>query len=64
MMSTKHLLLLLLLTGCASISPESVYESIRSQQTIHSSPAIPNPLILPPYEQYKKEREASRKLIE
>jgi hypothetical protein len=48
------------LAGCGSISPESVYEGIRSQQKINTDPAMPNPLLLPPYDQFKKERESSR----
>ena len=45
------------LAGCGVITPESIYEGIRSQQKINADPNIPNPQILPPYDQYQKERE-------
>ena len=45
------------LGGCGAISAESVYEGIRSQQKINADPSIHNPQILPPYDQYQKERE-------
>jgi hypothetical protein len=45
------------LGGCGAISAESVYEGIRSQQKINADPSIPNPQILPPYDQYQKERD-------
>jgi hypothetical protein len=45
------------LAGCGVISAESIYEGIRSQQKINADPNIPNPPILPPYDQYQKERE-------
>jgi len=49
--------ILICLSGCGAISAESIYEGIRSQQKIHADPNIPNPQILPPYDQYQKERE-------
>jgi len=49
--------LFICLDGCGAISAESVYEGIRSQQKINADPSIPNPQILPPYDQYQKERE-------
>jgi hypothetical protein len=52
---------LMLVNGCGAISAESVYEGIRSQQKINTDPAMPNPLVLPPYDQYRKEREHSPK---
>ena len=45
------------LAGCGAISAESIYEGIRSQQKINADPNIPNPAILPPYDQYQKERD-------
>ena len=45
------------LAGCGVITPESIYEGIRSQQKINADPNIPNPQILPPYDQYQKERD-------
>jgi len=48
------------LGGCGVITPASVYEGIRSQQKINADPNIPNPPILPPYDQYQKEREKSK----
>ena len=48
------------LAGCGAISAESIYEGIRSQQKINADPNIPNPQILPPYDQYQKEREKSK----
>ena len=48
------------LGGCGVITPASIYEGIRSQQKINADPNIPNPLILPPYDQYQKEREKSK----
>ena len=45
------------LAGCGAISAESIYEGIRSQQKINADPNIPNPQILPPYDQYQKERD-------
>ena len=44
---------LMLVSGCGAISAESVYEGIRSQQKINTDPAMPNPLVLPPYDQYR-----------
>jgi hypothetical protein len=52
---------LMLVSGCGAISAESVYEGIRSQQKINTDPAMPNPLVLPPYDQYRKEREPTPK---
>jgi hypothetical protein len=49
--------LFMVLGGCGAISAESVYEGIRSQQKINADPNISNPPILPPYDQYQKERE-------
>ena len=48
------------LAGCGAISAESIYEGIRSQQKINADPNIPNPQILPPYDQYQKERDKSK----
>jgi len=48
------------LGGCGAISAESIYEGIRSQQKINADPSIPNPQILPPYDQYQKEREKAK----
>jgi hypothetical protein len=53
--------LLMFISGCGSITAESVYEGIRSQQRIHTDPAMPNPMVLPPYDQYQKERENPQK---
>ncbi len=52
---------LMLVSGCGAISAESVYEGIRSQQKINTDPAMPNPLVLPPYDQYRKELEPTPK---
>jgi hypothetical protein len=49
--------LFICLVGCGVITPASVYEGIRNQQKINADPNIPNPPILPPYDQYQKERE-------
>ena len=48
------------LGGCGVITPASIYEDIRSQQKINADPNIPNTPILPPYDQYQKEREKSK----
>ncbi len=48
------------LSGCGVMTPASVYEGIRSQQKINADPNIPNPPMLPPYDQYQKEREKSK----
>ena len=48
------------LAGCGAINAESIYEGIRSQQKINADPNIPNPQILPPYDQYQKERDKSK----
>ena len=45
------------LAGCGVITPESIYEGIRSQQKINADPNIHNPQILTPYDQYQKERD-------
>jgi hypothetical protein len=52
--------LFICLVGCGAISAESIYEGIRSQQKINADPNIPNPPILPPYDQYQKERDKSK----
>ena len=52
--------LFLSLAGCGVITPASIYEGIRNQQKINADPNIPNPPILPPYDQYQKEREKSK----
>jgi len=52
--------LFICLVGCGAISAESIYEGIRSQQKINADPNIPNPPILPPYDQYQKERDKPR----
>ena len=51
------------LGGCGVITPESIYEGIRSQQKINADPSIPNPQILPPYDQYQKERDKPKSSI-
>ena len=48
------------MSGCGVITPESVYEGIRNQQKINADPNIPNPQILPTYDQYQKERDKSK----
>jgi hypothetical protein len=51
------------LGGCGAISAESIYEGIRSQQKINADPSIHNPQILPPYDQYQKERDKPKSPI-
>lgn len=57
----KNLILLittlLLLGSCGVISERNVYEGIRSQQIIKDTGNNQKNQTLPPYEQYKQERE-------
>lgn len=56
----KHLILLVaifLLLSCGVISERNVYEGIRSQQIIKDTGNNQKNQTLPPYEQYKQERE-------
>jgi hypothetical protein len=55
--------LFICLVGCGAISAESIYEGIRSQQKINADPNIPNPQILPPYDQYHTERDKPKSSI-
>ena len=52
--------LFICIAGCGAISAESIYEGIRSQQKINADPNSPNPQILPPFDQYQKERDKSK----
>lgn len=56
----KNLLIIFLsvfLLGCGILSEQSVYEGIRSQQKIKDVGSEPKSQTLPPYDQYKEERE-------
>ncbi len=56
----KHLILLVaifLLPSCGVISERNVYEGIRSQQIIKDTGNNQKNQTLPPYEQYRQERE-------
>lgn len=56
----KNLILIiatLLLPSCGAISERNVYEGIRSQQIIKDTGNNQKNQTLPPYEQYKQERE-------
>ncbi len=45
------------LLGCGILTERSFYEGIRSQQKIKDVGSEPKPQTLPPYDQYKEERE-------
>ncbi len=45
------------LLGCGILSEQSVYEGIRSQQKIKDVGSEPKSQTLPPYDQYKEERD-------
>lgn len=46
----------LLLVGCGTISQQSIYEGIRSQQKVKDVGVEPKSQLLPSYDQYKEER--------
>lgn len=45
------------LLACGILSEQSVYEGIRSQQKIKDVGSEPKSQTLPPYDQYKEERD-------
>lgn len=53
--------LFILLTGCAVINEQSVYEGVRSQQKAKNAGSEPKQLTLPTYQQYEKERDGLKK---
>jgi hypothetical protein len=53
----KLLFACIALNGCGFISQQSVYEGIRSQEKIKPDILKPNPLEMPPYDQYQTERD-------
>ncbi len=56
----KKLLIVLssvFLLGCGILSEQSIYEGIRSQQKIKDVGSEPKSQTLPPYDQYKEERD-------
>jgi hypothetical protein len=57
MISHKLLFTCIALSGCGLISQQSVYEGIRSQEKIKTDTLKPNPLEMPPYDQYEIERD-------
>jgi len=48
--------LTLLLAGCGLISPQSVYEGLRTQQNVKDAGTQPPPEKLDPYDAYEKAR--------
>ncbi len=50
-------LLLWALGGCGAITQQGVYEGLRTQQHIKDAGIQPPAQALPPYEQYKTERD-------
>jgi hypothetical protein len=57
MNSLKLLFTCIVLSGCGLISQQSVYEGIRSQEKTKPDTLKPNPLEMPPYDQYQIERD-------
>lgn len=51
----------LLLVGCGTISEQSIYEGLRSQQKQKNEDSLPKGKSLPTYDNYIKERENSLK---
>ena len=49
-------LITLLLVGCGTITEQSIYEGIRSQQKVKDVGVEPKSQPLPSYDQYKEER--------
>jgi len=58
MYSYVAILAIIFLTSCGSITSESVYEGIRSQQKAKNAGIEPKQPALPSYQQYEKERDA------
>jgi hypothetical protein len=57
MIFIKLLFTCIALSGCGLISQKSLYEGIRSQEKIKPDTLKPNPLEMPPYDQYQIERD-------
>ena len=57
MNSFKLLIICIALSGCDLVSQQSIYEGIRSQEKIKPDELKPNPLEMPPYDQYQMERD-------
>ena len=53
----KLLIICIALSGCGLVSQQSIYEGIRSQEKIKPDALKPNPLEMPPYDQYQMERD-------
>ena len=60
MMNFGKLLALLLLGGCGLVTERSIYEGMRSIHNTKQSSTDPNSKQLPPYDQYKRERDEIR----
>jgi hypothetical protein len=57
MNSFKLLIICIALSGCGLFSQQSIYEVIKSQEKITPGALKPNPLEMPPYDQYQIERD-------
>ena len=57
MKSFRLLIICIALSGCGLFSQQSIYEGIRSQEKIKPDALKPNPLEMPPYDQYQIERD-------
>ncbi len=53
--------MLVLIGGCAYVSPESVYEGVRGHDRAKTTGTSQKPADLPNYDKYEKEREALKK---
>jgi hypothetical protein len=47
----------MLLSACATVTPQSVYEGLRTQQSLKNAGAMPPGEKLDPYDAYEKQRD-------
>ena len=56
-MKLSLVLIVLLLSGCGAVTSQSIYEGLRTQQSVKNAGVSPPPENMKPYERYEKERE-------
>lgn len=49
--------LVLLVSGCAGVTPQSIYEGLRTQQSLKNAGTMPPADKLDPYDAYEKQRD-------
>ncbi|MFM6990461.1 MAG: hypothetical protein ACKOWD_04040 [Rhodoferax sp.] len=56
-MKAALMCLVLLVSGCAGVTPQSIYEGLRTQQSLKNAGTMPPADKLDPYDAYEKQRD-------